>query len=211
MSGSKTQLSPITLDTEKERYINFHKWRKGNWYSLGIQFHWLHTILGTLMQFCVLFRTECTETDSEQQNVKLCKNLQSGLYMWVYEREKTACTFWFSVRTVSLRQWKWGRKRGRRGKQSEKMQEESDGDRWELEPRSWSDPADQMLINCHYWALCQLCLSYVTVILLHFTFSLSSYLSFSACLLFVNPYYLFTTTYLCWEASFVSSSLFTPF
>lgn len=212
MSSSKTQLSPITLDTEKERYINFHKWRKGNWYSLGIQFHWLHTILGTLMQFCVLFRTECTETDSEQQNVKLCKNLQSGLYMWVYEREKTACTFWFSVRTVSLRQRKWGRKRGRRGKQSEKMQEESDGDRWELEPRSWSDPTDQMLINCHYWALCQLCLSYVTVILLHFTFSLSSsYLSFSACLLFVNPYYLFTTTYVCWEASFVSSSLFYPF
>lgn len=69
---------------------------------------------------------------------------------------------------VSGREREGGREGGRESR-VRRSGRERDGDRWEGESGSWSDPADQMLINCHHWALCQLWLSSVTVILLHFT------------------------------------------
>lgn len=123
--------------------------------------------------------------------------------MWEKWKERTSpseCTFWCSVKAVSL----WGKEEGGEG---EKVRwgdlGERDGDRWEGESRSWSDPADQMLIN---WAHCQLWLSSVSVTLLHLTLFfccslflllhlysiIFSYCLFSFCLLLtsLSHYYL---------------------
>lgn len=158
MSGSKTQLSPITLDTEKERYINFHKWRKGNWYSLGIQFHWLHTILGTLMQFCVLFRTECTETDSECETVQ--KLTVWVVYVGVWKGKNCLHILVFcqncQFKTEEVREEAW--------KEGEAEWEDAGGERWrqmrigaqELKWPRWPD-ADKLPLLSTLSALPLIC------------------------------------------------------
>lgn len=93
---------------------------------------------------------------------------------WRNRMSSSERTFWCSVKTVSV----WVREREGRERKSGEEIWESDGDRWEGESGSRSDPADQMLIN---WVHCQLWVSSVTVTLLHFTlfFSCSSSSYFS--------------------------------